>query len=303
MKKAFQNLLRNYFNFTRGERNAFFVLSGLTFIIAVLPAFDFGRKPEIPDFSRLEKMAELKAAAAAQDSSKQYNKSDYSANKKYPAPVLKAFNPNTATEQELIQLGFKPWLAKRVIKYRNAGGRFKTKSDINHIYGLDPAFTASLMPYIELPETTATTSGTTSVAPAAAAPRYTLINLNTADTAQLNRLKGIGHKLSQRIIAFREKLGGFYSIEQLKEVYGLQPEVIESFQPRLAPDLKPYRMIALNTATADELGKHPYIGRKNAAVIVNYREQHGPYNKTEDLLKLKVIDELTLLKLKNYLNL
>lgn len=296
--------MRNYFNFTKGERNAFFVLSAIALIIAILPAIAFRQQtPQPTDFSTLQQLAALDSmhneAEQKDDSKYAYNKQAASGE-----TSLFLFNPNTADKATLIKLGFRPFLAERIIKYRNAGGAFKVKSDITKIYGIDESFVTRLFPYIDLPEQIATNNSQPyngnkqeNYTP----KKYAPVNLNTADTATLNRLKGIGHKLSQRIVNYREKLGGFYSTSQLAEVYGLSPETIADITPKLATELQPYKMIAINTATAEELGQHPYIKYKLAAVIVNYRTQHGHFSTADDLLKVKLIDELTLSKLKNYL--
>ncbi len=295
--------MRNYFNFTKGERNAFFVLSAVALIIAILPAISFRQQtPQPTDFSTLQQLAALDSMQSEADEKKPNN---YTYNHSEAGEQhLFLFNPNTADKATFLKLGFKPYLADRIIKYRNAGGAFKIKSDISKIYGIDEGFAKQLQPYIDLPEQYSTATQPTfaqnkqeNFTP----KKYAPINLNTADTATLNRLKGIGHKLSQRIVNYREKLGGFYSTAQLAEVYGLSPEVIADITPKLSTELQPYHMIAINTATAEELGQHPYIKYKLAAVIVNYRTQHGNFSSPEDLLKVKLIDELTLSKLKNYL--
>jgi competence ComEA-like helix-hairpin-helix protein len=128
-------------------------------------------------------------------------------------------------------------------------------------------------------------------------------DLNTADTSQLIKVYGIGSKLSQRIVTYRNKLGGFVSPEQLKEVYGLDSTVVnellkksyieENFQPRL---------ININTATEKELGDHPYIKYKLAKAITAYRFQHGAYRTIDDLKKVALIDDFKFQKIKPYLS-
>lgn len=294
--------MKDYFNFTKGERNAFVFVFVVVLFIALAPLFLFNHRSESrTDFTLLENLEASDTIInddidQESDQWQDYPERSYSANRF-------VFNPNTATEQDLKTLGFKPFIAERILKFRKAGGQFKVKSDLYKIYGMNAGLVESLMPYIDLPEqlpaqveniqTSANFKPTVPVA----------IDLNTADTAALNRLRGIGHKLSQRIVNFREKLGGFYSLEQLNEVYGLSPEVIENIKPRFNKQLKPFRFLYINTASAEELGNHPYLKKNIATVIVNYRTQHGGFESVDELLNVKVLDEKTLEKLKNYIKL
>jgi competence protein ComEA len=127
-------------------------------------------------------------------------------------------------------------------------------------------------------------------------------NINNADTTQLKQIRGIGSKLSARIVKYRDRLGGFYSLEQLREVYGLQPEVIDSLNKYtfVAKAHTPAR-INLNTATIDELRTHPYMTSNLARAIVAYREQHGRFESVEELKQIKIIKPEQYEKLKPYL--
>lgn len=126
--------------------------------------------------------------------------------------------------------------------------------------------------------------------------------INTADTTAFKQIRGIGSKLSQRIIAYRDKLGGFHSTNQLMEVYGVDSLlIIENMKYFLGPNLDSIHTIDLNTATVKELVHHPYISYKQAIAIANYRDQHGKYSSTEDVLKIQIIKEKDIEKLQFYL--
>lgn len=296
--------MKEYFSFTKAERTSFIILLVLILLVAFSPLFLLNNKPSAQTkFTLLENIESME-----RDSNSVELTEDEQHFQDYPEKVYNQnkfiFNPNTATVEEFKSLGFKPYIAERIIKFRLAGGKFKVKNDLFKIYGINPGFVESIMPYIDLPDAInapveivkAPSSFIKPVAPAA-------IDLNSADTASLNRLRGIGNKLSQRIVNFREKLGGFYSLDQLNEVYGLNPEVIESIKPRFNNQLKPFRMIQINTITVEELGQHPYVKKGLAQIIVNYRTQHGSFKSIDELLNVKVLDEKTFDKLKNYLKL
>ena len=126
-------------------------------------------------------------------------------------------------------------------------------------------------------------------------------DINTADTTELKKIRGIGTKLSARIVKFRDKLGGFTHAAQLSEVYGLSPEVLDSLQKYtfIQPSFNP-KQINLNTATFEELRQHPYLNYNLARIIIAYRTQHGPYQSVDDLRNIKQINEQQLQKLKPY---
>ncbi|NJO73705.1 MAG: helix-hairpin-helix domain-containing protein [Leptolyngbyaceae cyanobacterium RM1_406_9] len=142
--------------------------------------------------------------------------------------ALFQFNPNTASITELIELGFAPNLAKRIDNYRNKQGRFRIASDLLKIYGMDTALYKRLIPYISIPASQSKANNENlSVKEESNEIKITQFDVNEADTIQLIRIYGIGSKLSQRIIKYRNQLGGFISISQLQEVYGLDSTVVK----------------------------------------------------------------------------
>ncbi len=215
---------------------------------------------------------------------------------------LFSFVPNQVTKDKLIELGFPGTLANRIVHYQLKGGKFKARKDLLKIYGMDSALYRKLYPFIELPETTVPKSATISIAPKEK-PTLVSFDLNNADTAQLIKIYGIGPKLSRRIVAYREKLGGFISFDQLREVYGLDSTVVHELFKRstIAENFKP-QLIDINSATERELGNHPYIKFKLAKAITAYRFQHGPFQSVDALKKIALIDEPTFQKIKTYLS-
>ncbi len=130
-----------------------------------------------------------------------------------------------------------------------------------------------------------------------------MINLNEADTSELIVLPGIGSKLSARIVAFREKLGGFYAVEQVGETYGVPDSTFQKIKGRLQVDGNSIRKINVNSATKDDLKAHPYIRWNLANAIVEYRNQHGAFSSLEELKNIVLIDEGTFQKIVPYLQL
>lgn len=127
-----------------------------------------------------------------------------------------------------------------------------------------------------------------------------VLDINKATAEQLKKVRGVGKKLSVRIIKFRDRLGGFYSMNQLKEVYGLENEIIEKTKKHFSIQSKPKKII-LNTDSLKLLASHPYISWKLAKVIIRYRKMHGNYDSPEKLQKIGAIKAETFSKLKPYL--
>lgn len=135
-------------------------------------------------------------------------------------------------------------------------------------------------------------------------PGYTpkLIDINKADTTVFISLPGIGSKLAARIINYRESLHGFYSVQQVGEVYGLADSIFQKIKPWLVVTEIPFQKININTAGVAEL-VHPYISYNLAKVIIQYRNQHGKFTGLEELKKIILIDQLLYNKIVPYLTL
>jgi competence ComEA-like helix-hairpin-helix protein len=239
-----------------------------------------------------------------------YDKKD-NATQKY---TLFNFNPNTATTEELQNLGIAKFLAQRIVNYREKGGKFRVKADFKKMYGLSEEKFDELEDFIELPDKqednkknfeNATKNSNTNFPITAPTSNYApkkpvKFDFNNADTAQLKNIRGIGTVLAERIVKFRNSVGGFHSAEQLKEIYGLQPEVIDELLKYAIWD-KNFTKINVNTADEAQLKSHAYIGYKVAGVLIAYRKQHGNFKTADDLLKIRVLDSQKLEKLKPYL--
>lgn len=221
------------------------------------------------------------------------------------APELFSFDPNTATEAELLRLGLPRALVGRLLKYREKGGYFHDKKGFGKLYGLTEAEFLRLEPYLAIakretaprPMTYAGGSG----APRPAAEEQP-IDINAASADDWQRLPGVGAVRAYKIVRYREKLGGFISVAQVGETAGLPDSVFQKMAPQLRPGAPVFRQINLNTVTADELAEHPYFSRKQAQLILNYRTQHGPFARPEDIARIAAFsDAAWLAKVKPYL--
>ena len=224
---------------------------------------------------------------------------------------LVSFDPNTASERELTGVGIPAFIARRIEKFRSKGGQFRRKEDLMKIYDFPPELYLRLEKYIVIADqkpvfeagqsSSSKTSSRTSVQ-REVKDRIQTFDINQCDTTALIRLKGIGSKLAQRILKFRDGLGGFYSTDQFNEVYGLDSLALSELK-RFAKVGSVVKKIHINAATAEELGRHPYLrNRKQVQVQINYRTQHGPFRSLEELRNAKALDDATVQKAGPYLS-
>jgi DNA uptake protein ComE-like DNA-binding protein len=211
-----------------------------------------------------------------------------------PDPVSFAFDPNTVSAAEMALLGLPKHTIKSIKDWQEKGWRFKTKADFKRLYTLEEEDYIRLESNINI--------ATVESAPAADAPRPAAYSGGSVPTKKYNSivpvdinrspveawmmLPGIGEKRAAQIINFRERLGGFISMEQVGELYGLPDSTFQKIKPHLRFEFKGIHKINLNTVTSEDLAKHPYFSKKQAARITDYRKQNGNFNSLNDLSKI-----------------
>ncbi len=213
--------------------------------------------------------------------------------------VYEKFDPNTVSEEKLIDLGLTTPLARRLINYRATGAHFSNPNDLLKIYGFpEPLFT-QLEPYIIIKPSSKLKKAILPVKSASVENKIKKVedplpafDLNNADTSILKTINGIGSKLSSRIVKYRTSLGGFISKNQLYEIYRLDSGVVEKISKTsiIAKDFQPTK-ININKATKEQLATHPYINWTQAKLIIAYRNQHGAFLIPNDLVKVYSIDK------------
>ena len=185
------------------------------------------------------------------------------------------------------------------------------RKDLLKIWGFDSVVYGRIEKYILLPEVLDKESDPGGFVDREAFPVRTdtrkndpppLEDLNIADSASLKKVYGIGEKLAARILKYREALGGFVSMEQVREVYRLDSSVIRSVNNRffVHPGFVP-RRLDINKAGRLELAAHPYLSSKVAHAIVSYRFNHGEFRRIEDLRKIPAMDSVIFWKAQPYL--
>ena len=314
-----KNFLKDYFIFTRKERaGIIFIVSIIISLILVSFVFPFFIKQKPYSHEQFERdIALLNIRANDSSKNKNYPKSfddgeysDYSSTskKKYErnAAAVFYFDPNIVSSEDWKRLGVRDKTTATIHKYLSKGGRFNKPEDIAKIWGLSPADQQRLMPYVRI----------TSIAPkpvifekkeypkSSSYPlkKNQMLDVSLADTTGFISLPGIGSKLSQRIIAFRDKLGGFHSINQVGETYLLPDSTFQKIKSRLFISDTAVKQININQASVEEMKEHPYLRYKLANAILQYRLQHGNFNAVGDIKKIMLITADVFNKVAPYLS-
>jgi competence ComEA-like helix-hairpin-helix protein len=237
---------------------------------------------------------------------KKKNSLDTKAYLKHTTP----FDPNLVDEQQLTKMKFPKQGINNLIKYRNKNGVIKSVSHFKNIWGfenIDSIFLDSMLiftkakrskPEIKLTNKKSIKTSKPFVKKERSEPIKVL--LNQADTAQLKRLNGIGPYRARKIIEYRDLLGGFYSIDQLKSVYWLPDSVFYKIKTQLIIDSTNIKALPVNTANLEELVKHPYINYSQAKIISNYILEHGPLEDRKDLFSMRGLDSNAVKRLLPY---
>ena len=218
-----------------------------------------------------------------------------------PEIILQPFDPNTADSALLVSVGLKPYMAKNLIRYRRAGKTFRRPDDLRKLYGMTDSLYATLEPYIQIDTSLyrtiveplsnryrtvngANTGFDTVYAPSVTVKRDTILELNSADTTELQMIRGIGRYTAMLIVKRRNELGGYYSLDQLYEIREIPVDRLDSLLPHFTVDTMRINPINVNKASVKRLYRHPYI---------SYRQAENLYDLRRRNIQLHSIDELS----------
>jgi competence protein ComEA len=241
-----------------------------------------------------------------------YRSEKYKAPKKW-VPDTVAYNERNPEKWE--KAGLPKRTAHTLTQYLKKGGRIEKPEDLLKIYGIDSVLWQQIKDRVKFPiSNQTTTQDTDKTLFAVASPPATSLSerdktkesmvpkvpLNHSDVELWKKLPGIGATYATRIVKYREKLGGFYKIEQLKEVYALPDSVYHKIEPFLQVDtFAP--SLTINVLNQAELSYHPYIDHHTAKLIVGFIKQNGPITQPSDLRKLYGLEEGIIEKITPYL--
>lgn len=287
---------KDFFYYSKSERRAVYVL----FILIALFLIGILWMPEPEVVALNEEVLELQPEEASREV--------------YHAPVTKeaamvslsAFDPNLADSIELSRLGLSSYVVRNILKYRQKGGRFRTVASFARVYGLTEEKFKELEPYIQI-----AASDVREVRPIDTVvvekkvekkvfkyPEGTTVDVNVADTAELKKIPGIGSGIAKAIVAYRNRLGGFYSLEQLGEIEYMTPSLMKWFKL----DGASIRPLNINEAGLDKLRAHPYLNYYQAKIILEHRKKKGQIKSLSQLALYEEFTEKDLERLSAYIS-
>lgn len=297
---SLKNTIKELFSFSKTAQIGFLLFLLTIILVAVSPFLYFKKAtpvPLLPDSSWARAVNELQQRTSLEDGPERESDDRLQG---YQAPTtengntrsessLFAFDPNKLDAGGFKRLGLRDRTISTLLKYRSKGGRFRKPDDLAKIYGLRPDEFERLKPYIRIEEATngaysrqnlKESEQTTAPPTFENRPRYQprIIEINSAGIAEFESLYGIGSRLASRIVHFRDKLGGFYAIEQVGETYGVPDSTFQKIKPQLQVNAGAVKKININTATYDELNNHPYINSKTAFQVLKYRKETGRFS-------------------------
>lgn len=299
--------LREIFIFTSKERNGLLILVFILFLLVcgnyflpyMIPKKEYdasGWEKEVAKYNHPEPVitspkAEISVPAADTFSGK--------------------FDPNDAELKVLLQIGIPPKVAANWLKYLQKGGKFFKKEEVRKLYGMNAESYDKVIDHLIVPDkipaekenagagkwpkkSFAGYAGKDSLWRNSLREKKEIIkvDINLADSAQLEALPGIGPALASRIIKYRKLLGGYFQVTQLKDIYGMNEDWWRSISPWLYAGSTELNKLEINYLSLNELGRHPYIGFRTAKKIIKRRDTGGKFNNTDELASLFSTDSL-----------
>lgn len=227
---------------------------------------------------------------------------------------LRPFDPNTADSTLLLQLGFKRWQVRNLLKYREKGGVYRRNTDLRKLYGITDSMYLALEPFIRIDTMRFvrldTTKRDTVLFRYSSLKRDTVIELNSADTLTLQSIPGIGIGIAKQIIRYRTQLGGYYSPEQIREIDALQHYnqdtlfrfCFDSVMPHLYACADSIKRISVNHSSIRVLQRHPYLRFEQAKALYTLRRNRFHLDSISDLQTLSEFTEQDIQRLQWYLS-
>jgi competence protein ComEA len=321
--------------FAKQERKSLLLL--VSIIVATLSILYYVNKYDKPEIYAMDELIDTKKIKIEEEDlgKKVELKDEEEKSIKFSG---KKFDPNTISIESLRAMGVDKFASSNLEKYRNKGGKIKSKEQFFKIYGMDK-FRSKLENLIVLDTINKDINKSKNIAindidyqrgieqssgrkdkvyvknfgvdssskvreeiPNKPMVKLKVVELNQADSFELESIYGIGAKLASRIVKYKDRLGGFYDIMQLEEVYGLRPEIYSSIVHLVRVDASGIKKIPINEVDELTLSRHPYLGRKSAAIIMRYKKNHGEFRNIEDLIKVKIFTEDDISRLKWYID-
>lgn len=296
------NYVFKYFSLNRRERNGVLMLLTIVLLLLLLKLFTAFSYNANSNAAVVVELDEAAARLAAQEIIKPENNSSkgFYNNQTSKKDSLFYFDPNTITAEQAVELGFAKKCASMLVNYRNKGGKFYKPTDLQKLYCMDEPFYKKLEPFIiiaghEKPKEEWKKENN-------APPRADnkTIEINSADSLAWMSLRGIGPGYTRRILKYKSLLGGFTSIEQIKEVYYFPDSVYQAIKGSLTVNPALVQKLPVNKVDFKTMVHHPYIKYEGTKCI--FALKRGKNIKEEDLVNSSCFEREHLKKLLPYLD-
>ena len=227
-----------------------------------------------------------------------------------------SFDPNTVDSMTLVGFGLKDWKVRNFLHYRAAGKVFRSAEEMGKTHGWTEEDVEKVRGYVRVVKEYGKDGKNgrnekigndgkgwerREDVPERASNKFralTKVDVNTADTALLRRVPGVGKKISEAIVTYRKKLGGFYSVEQLRELKMVSPELLEWFEVSPSPDIQ---RLNINKASFQALNSHPYISYEQTKALLQYIRLYGKVKDEQALVETGIFTKEEVERLKPYL--
>ena len=301
--------IKDYFTFNRNEQRGLAILLGLMLCSLLFSIFSpsLVRHKEY-DYSAFKAQVEKFMADTVETVNGRENQPEGN-HSGSPGPMPQplhdflsdpfTFDPNTLEESEWAKTGLNSKVIRNIIRYREKGGTFRTREDFRKIYGMTDSAFAILEPYIiihyEKPqEPVPWQKGNSKEQPAGDPGKsesdiILQVELNTADSAALTALPGIGPSFASRIIKYRNMLGGYVHVEQLLEVKGMDSIRFSGIKNNITADASRVKKMDLNAVSFKEMARHPYFEYYLVKIIFSYRDRIKSYDSVGQLRNVENI--------------
>jgi competence protein ComEA len=279
--------VKNYLSVTKKEWNGMVILLIIIALVLAAPyVYKQFHKDKVINFKDFDKdVALLKGAGVTLAST---SPAAPLSDDKAAHPTLFVFDPNNLPAEQWKQLGLSERQISIIKHFEAKGGHFYKKDDLKKIYSITAEDYTRLEHYINIPGAEYT-SNKLAVGE--------IVELNSADSAKLTRIRGVGPAFAERIVEYRKRLGGFLDKEQLKEVYGIDTTKYNEIKSQISVNPAHITKIKINEVDFEGLRKFPYLTNKQTNAVIQYRKQHGDYRSLADMRNIAILDEVILRKI------
>jgi DNA uptake protein ComE-like DNA-binding protein len=271
--------IKSCFYYTKSQRSGILFLFVLIIVLQLLYCFADFTKNERPSHEKQQWLA----LQTEVDSLKKEKHDEI--------PKIYPFNPNFITDFKGYKLGMSTTEIDRLLAFRKTDKYVNSASEFQSVTKVSDSLLNAISPYFKFPDWVKNKKSNNYKDYAKPVfdkkEKITMLDINQATQDDLIKIYGIGPALSERILNEKEKFGGFVSMEQMNDIWGLSPEVIANLNQYFRVSALPKVVkIKINDASVKELAKFPYFRYALAKQIVTFRSMNGGIHNPEDLAKI-----------------